>query len=105
MLKRQQIEALQFSGMIRDQFRQFSFNLFGGSKDVPDFQCKAGGIGEHINQTELAGVVEQRLLFMLPVDVQQQRSQLPQSRNSGRLVVDVYPISLVRRYFAADDEL
>src|SRR5215471_19883256 len=98
MLKRQQIEALQFSGMIRDQFRQFRFNLFGGSKDVPDFQCKASGIGEHINQGELAGVIEERLLFVLPVNIKQERSQLPQSRNSGRLVVDVYPIALVRRY-------
>jgi hypothetical protein len=52
----------------------------------------------------LVGMIKQRLLFVLAVDVQQERRELAQNRDRRRLIVDVNPISLVRRDFTADDD-
>src|SRR5262245_27825499 len=50
-------------------------------------------------------MVKERLLLMLSVNVQQLRRQFPENRNGCGLVVDVNPISFVRRDFSSDDEL
>src|SRR5262245_47441916 len=50
-------------------------------------------------------MIQQSLLFMLAVDVQQERRELAQSRHSAGLVVDVHAVAYVRRYFTADNEL
>src|SRR5262249_45441982 len=63
---------------------------------------KVGRIGKCIDQGKLAAVIEKRLLLVLAMDVQKQGSQLPQGRDGARLVINVDPVSFVRRNFTSN---
>src|SRR5262245_49153288 len=101
MLKRQKIEPLDFAGMFRSQFGKVRFSPFCYSEKVAYLRSQPGRLGECIDERKLTGMLEQGLLFMLAVNVQQQRSQFPQRRHCSRLVVEVDTVPLVGRNLTA----
>jgi len=105
MLKRQEIEPFQLAGVFCRQFRKFRFGGLQGQVYVPDFSNELRGIGEGVDQCKLVGTIQQRLLFVLAMDVEKGRSQFAQRRNGARLIVDVNPIPFIRRDLSPDNDL
>src|SRR5204863_4733861 len=79
VLKREQIEPLDFSRKAGGQVGEFRFGFLYCREKAANLRSEVRGVRERIDQGELAGIIEEGLLFMLAVDVQKQRSQFAQS--------------------------
>src|SRR5262249_10816577 len=77
---------------------------FGDGEQLTSLRGKSRRFGVSIDQGKLARMVKQRLLLVLPMDIQQERSEFAQSRHCSRLIVDVNAISFVRRNLAPNDD-
>src|SRR5262249_11298845 len=100
----QEIKPLEFARVLGRQFGKFGLCPFGGGIQLASLEGEGRRFSVSIDQRKLARMVKQRLLLVLPVNIQQERSQFTQSRHCSRLIVDVNAISVVRRNLAPNDE-
>src|SRR5262245_3072694 len=105
VLETQKIKAFEFACMFGDKFGQFGLCSLDGKEEVADFGGEIRGIRKRIDELELAGSIQQGLLFVLTMNIEQAGCQFPQRRYRTWLVVDVNPIAVARRNFASDDDL
>src|SRR5262249_54763983 len=105
MLEREKIEPFDLSRVFGCELGKLGFGSLDVRENVPEAVSEIGGLRESVDQGELVGVIEEGLLFVLSMDVQNQRRQFAQSRNRRRLVVDVHPVPCVGRDLALDDDL
>jgi len=104
VLEGEQIKPFEFAGMVGVKRIEFRFGLFGSNVQLTEFSRRRSQTRICIDENKLARVVQKRLLFVLSMDVQEQRGKIAQSRHCARLVIDEDTISFVRRDLPANDQ-
>ena len=105
MLKRQEIEPSSLRACSAVNSASSASAVCRDRNRFADFSGEVRGIGKGVDQCKLVGAIQQRLLFVLAMDIEKGRSQFAQRRNGARLIVDVNPIPFVSGNLPANHDL
>src|SRR4030095_13779668 len=104
-LETEQVQTLNFSGRVGNEFSEQRFGLLNGFVQLMNLGCEGACSGKGIDEVQLAGGVHESLLVMLAMNVQERWSKFLQCRNGRRLAVNEDAVASVARNLAADNDL
>src|SRR5437016_13239664 len=89
VLECKKVQTFDFAGVFGKKFGELVLDAIRFRMKVPDIFGRRSGFGKSVDEGKLASAVEERLLFVLTMDVQKRRRKLAKGGDGARLVVDV----------------